>query len=306
MPGDRLLASSFTNVPLFVGYELEGLPNRDSLSYPSTYGLPPDLPTMLRGTLRYPGFAKGMMELRELLDARPFGGKRPSSWEELFDVVPRSGIINACVLLSACRVVVKCRHVVSQPFGYRAFRPAAVPLSRRIAHDGPRDLPRPPTPLPPQRARRRPSPPRDRRREARRHPRAVHLVDGRVRRALRLEGSLGDGEDRRLSRGARRVVTSRRSHRRARCHRSDAAIRLEAFAGLLGAEWVEAGRRSEDGIRRRVVVEEADGLALRITESLTQQSIAQHVRVHTSTAYSPSFSMTWPRTSRIFRLRMRT
>lgn len=82
--GSQLLATPFTNVPLFVGFELEGLANRDSLAYISTYGLPSDLPTMLRGTLRYPGFAKAMSELRGLLDPKPFQGPRPTSWKDLF------------------------------------------------------------------------------------------------------------------------------------------------------------------------------------------------------------------------------
>ena len=37
--------------------EFEGLPNRDSLQYITQYGLPPEIGTMLRGTLRCVGFA---------------------------------------------------------------------------------------------------------------------------------------------------------------------------------------------------------------------------------------------------------
>jgi alpha-aminoadipic semialdehyde synthase len=59
IPGSLLLSSAFNSVPLGIeGFEFEGIANRNSLDYLKEYGLNNDLPTILRGTLRYPGFTK--------------------------------------------------------------------------------------------------------------------------------------------------------------------------------------------------------------------------------------------------------
>ena len=65
---------------------LEGLANRNSLSYLPTYGLDPKLPTILRGTLRYRGFARlmSMFQSLGLLDSRPLESAI-SVWTELLD-----------------------------------------------------------------------------------------------------------------------------------------------------------------------------------------------------------------------------
>ncbi|KIJ37526.1 hypothetical protein M422DRAFT_211260 [Sphaerobolus stellatus SS14] len=57
--GKDLLQSYFPSVPLSKYLKLEGIANRDSLSYAGTYELGPigQLETILRGTLRYPGFS---------------------------------------------------------------------------------------------------------------------------------------------------------------------------------------------------------------------------------------------------------
>ncbi|KAH6904845.1 Saccharopine dehydrogenase-domain-containing protein [Coprinopsis sp. MPI-PUGE-AT-0042] len=63
VPGNSLLKSAFSGINLGDGFEhtLEGLPNRDSLKYADTYNLKlKELNTLLRGTLRYPGFSKLM------------------------------------------------------------------------------------------------------------------------------------------------------------------------------------------------------------------------------------------------------
>ncbi|EFI26592.1 alpha-aminoadipic semialdehyde synthase [Coprinopsis cinerea okayama7 len=69
IPGSSLLSSKFPKVPV-PGFPhiLEGLPNRDSLKYASIYGLPTDgsLKTLIRGTLRYPGFSDLMASFRSL------------------------------------------------------------------------------------------------------------------------------------------------------------------------------------------------------------------------------------------------
>ncbi|KAH9047781.1 Saccharopine dehydrogenase-domain-containing protein [Lactarius hengduanensis] len=58
IPGESLLLQHFPDVPLSNGLKLEGLANRDSMHYAETYSLDGgELRTMLRGTLRYPGFA---------------------------------------------------------------------------------------------------------------------------------------------------------------------------------------------------------------------------------------------------------
>ncbi|KAF8804193.1 hypothetical protein BYT27DRAFT_7194939 [Phlegmacium glaucopus] len=61
VPGDQLLKSYFPNLPLPIRFQLEGLPNRDSLPYMKTYRLNlAETKTFVRGTLRYPGFSSLM------------------------------------------------------------------------------------------------------------------------------------------------------------------------------------------------------------------------------------------------------
>ncbi|KAI9442482.1 hypothetical protein H4582DRAFT_1928654 [Lactarius indigo] len=58
IPGESLLLQHFHDVPLSNILKLEGFANRDSMHYAKTYSLEgEELRTMLRGTLRYPGFA---------------------------------------------------------------------------------------------------------------------------------------------------------------------------------------------------------------------------------------------------------
>ncbi|KAJ3085285.1 hypothetical protein HK102_000141 [Quaeritorhiza haematococci] len=60
VPGSRLLKSA-VDVPIYRGFALEGIPNRDSLKYIDLYGLKGDrLETMFRGTLRYKGYSELM------------------------------------------------------------------------------------------------------------------------------------------------------------------------------------------------------------------------------------------------------
>ncbi|PFH49159.1 hypothetical protein AMATHDRAFT_148287 [Amanita thiersii Skay4041] len=73
IPGDNLLKTYFTKVPVGQEYQegrfvFEGLANRDSLPYVDTYGLGSvdGLRTVLRGTLRYPGFARLMYAFKKL------------------------------------------------------------------------------------------------------------------------------------------------------------------------------------------------------------------------------------------------
>ncbi|KAJ7644034.1 Saccharopine dehydrogenase-domain-containing protein [Roridomyces roridus] len=65
--GSDLLRSYFPSVPVTKDFALEGLPNRDSFQYLDMYGLGSDnLRTVLRGTLRYPGFSALMESFRVL------------------------------------------------------------------------------------------------------------------------------------------------------------------------------------------------------------------------------------------------
>ncbi|KAI0338108.1 hypothetical protein BDW22DRAFT_1409660 [Trametopsis cervina] len=59
IPGARLLARPFADLPVSDVLRLEGIPNRDSLPYAETYALGDvsALRTLVRGTLRYPGFS---------------------------------------------------------------------------------------------------------------------------------------------------------------------------------------------------------------------------------------------------------
>ncbi|KAF8530178.1 Saccharopine dehydrogenase-domain-containing protein [Hysterangium stoloniferum] len=62
IPGNDLLQSYFPSIPQSKFLKLEGIANRDSLPYAETYDLGPlsSLDTVLRGTLRYPGFCSLM------------------------------------------------------------------------------------------------------------------------------------------------------------------------------------------------------------------------------------------------------
>ncbi|KAF9185827.1 hypothetical protein BGZ51_002428 [Haplosporangium sp. Z 767] len=66
--GKDLMKKHFPDVPIYPGFNLEGVANRDSLSYADTYGLGPveKLDTMFRGTLRYKGYADLMYSFNRL------------------------------------------------------------------------------------------------------------------------------------------------------------------------------------------------------------------------------------------------
>lgn len=50
IPGAKLLSQNFADVPIVNGFAFEGVANRNSLGYLKEYGLPEDLPTILRGS----------------------------------------------------------------------------------------------------------------------------------------------------------------------------------------------------------------------------------------------------------------
>jgi saccharopine dehydrogenase (NADP+, L-glutamate forming)/spermidine synthase len=64
IPPESLFADPVRIVIPEVGV-LEGYPNRDSLSYAEVYGIP-EARTLVRGTLRYPGWCLAMLKLGEL------------------------------------------------------------------------------------------------------------------------------------------------------------------------------------------------------------------------------------------------
>ncbi|TNY24064.1 Saccharopine dehydrogenase-domain-containing protein [Rhodotorula diobovata] len=90
IPSDKLLSQNFPHVPLLRGFAFEGVANRDSLSYLPEYGLPSDLPTILRGTLRYPGFARVVRCFRTLglLSLEPLEAPI-EKWTQLVDACAR-------------------------------------------------------------------------------------------------------------------------------------------------------------------------------------------------------------------------
>ncbi|KAJ2928113.1 hypothetical protein H1R20_g8966, partial [Candolleomyces eurysporus] len=67
VPGQSLLRSAFPSVPITSDFKLEGLPNRDSMVYCDTYDLDASkMRTVIRGTLRYPGFSQLMNTFLQL------------------------------------------------------------------------------------------------------------------------------------------------------------------------------------------------------------------------------------------------
>ncbi|KAJ7254348.1 Saccharopine dehydrogenase-domain-containing protein [Mycena haematopus] len=68
IPEHQLLRCYFPSVPISRELKLEGLPNRDSLPYLATYNLGEmsHVRTLLRGTLRYPGFSRLMESFRAI------------------------------------------------------------------------------------------------------------------------------------------------------------------------------------------------------------------------------------------------
>ncbi|KAF9933130.1 hypothetical protein FBU30_006454 [Linnemannia zychae] len=86
--GKDLMKKHFPDVPIYPGFALEGVANRDSLSYADTYGLGPveKLDTMFRGTLRYKGYADLMYSFNRLglLNANN-SQQNFNSWPEFMD-----------------------------------------------------------------------------------------------------------------------------------------------------------------------------------------------------------------------------
>jgi alpha-aminoadipic semialdehyde synthase len=95
---DKLLKKAFKRVPITNEFELEGLPNRDSLPYAGTYGIE-DADTVLRGTLRfdifelsaldrsdmmvrYPGFSSLMQSFRDIGFLNAEGKVQLNSWAD--------------------------------------------------------------------------------------------------------------------------------------------------------------------------------------------------------------------------------
>lgn len=81
--GDQLLAS-MRDVTLTSDLELKGYANRDSLGYKEEYRIP-EVKTLLRGTLRYPGFGSVIEAAKNigLLSGENFDGEKPANWRAL-------------------------------------------------------------------------------------------------------------------------------------------------------------------------------------------------------------------------------
>ncbi|MCW8876664.1 MAG: saccharopine dehydrogenase NADP-binding domain-containing protein [Kangiellaceae bacterium] len=83
IPGDSLL-ESMRDVTLTKDMELKGYANRNSLGYKEEYNIP-EVKTLLRGTLRYPGFGPiiGAAKNIGLLDGAKFEEATPTTWLQL-------------------------------------------------------------------------------------------------------------------------------------------------------------------------------------------------------------------------------
>jgi len=79
------LLPSMRDVELANDFQLRGYANRDSTLYKQQYAIP-EVKTLLRGTLRYPGFGPVMQAAKDLglLSNDPFVPEPPSSWKHWF------------------------------------------------------------------------------------------------------------------------------------------------------------------------------------------------------------------------------
>lgn len=83
------LMSAPKELDFLPGFALEGFPNRDSTKYGELYGLGPHVATLLRGTLRYKGFAQCIraIQLLGLIDTEPHPMLHPNgpeiTWRQL-------------------------------------------------------------------------------------------------------------------------------------------------------------------------------------------------------------------------------
>ncbi|KAF8327879.1 Saccharopine dehydrogenase-domain-containing protein [Cantharellus anzutake] len=89
VPGKELLSRYFPDVNIARGFALEGLANRDSLSYAEAYDLGSldDLETVFRGTLRYKGFSR-MLQSFKNIGLLSVSGESEIQIENWSDLVP--------------------------------------------------------------------------------------------------------------------------------------------------------------------------------------------------------------------------
>ncbi|KAJ8521319.1 hypothetical protein ONZ45_g1975 [Pleurotus djamor] len=113
IPGENILKSYFPDIPITDQFDLEGIANRDSLPYLDTYNLGKvdGIRTVLRGTLRYPGFSSLMDSFKSLglLESQ----KRISihRWSSL---IPQSLATALSVNSSSLNVGVTIKGLISQ------------------------------------------------------------------------------------------------------------------------------------------------------------------------------------------------
>ncbi|KAI0698029.1 Saccharopine dehydrogenase-domain-containing protein [Cytidiella melzeri] len=83
--GKDILKESFADLPISHALKLEGIANRDSLPYAGTYSLGEldSLRTIVRGTLRYPGFSSLMHAFKGIGLLEPTTTISPLSWDDL-------------------------------------------------------------------------------------------------------------------------------------------------------------------------------------------------------------------------------
>jgi alpha-aminoadipic semialdehyde synthase len=87
IPGDQLYLSA-RDVFIYPGFRLEGLANRDSLTYGKYYGILGEADTLLRGTLRYKGYSElmyGLLKLGLFDVSEDDHDSRPRNWREFLE-----------------------------------------------------------------------------------------------------------------------------------------------------------------------------------------------------------------------------
>ncbi|KAF0852789.1 mitochondrial lysine biosynthesis saccharopine dehydrogenase [Andalucia godoyi] len=90
----------------YPGFNLEGVANRDSIKYRELYDIP-EAETVLRGTLRFPGFATMVLTFRALglTDTTEYGdGAAPATWPALL-----SRVLNVPQDISSLRAAVEAK-----------------------------------------------------------------------------------------------------------------------------------------------------------------------------------------------------
>ncbi|XP_021922979.1 alpha-aminoadipic semialdehyde synthase, mitochondrial isoform X2 [Zootermopsis nevadensis] len=101
IPGGGQIMKETQSLDFLPGFALEGFPNRDSTKYAKLYGIANESHTVLRGTLRFKGFADTIqgLQLLGLLDLNPHTALHPKgpdiTWRQL--VCTLLGVVDSSI-----------------------------------------------------------------------------------------------------------------------------------------------------------------------------------------------------------------